>query len=362
MPAGEAPPGVKDADLRSTTRALLDAPDLRAGRADRFFGQIRLIAEIRAQGGWQNEGLSALSVFVHTPYPRAAANLLSGRPVADLDATNEPILGRLFLMNQDASQGFFVTLSYETPGELLEWLSAQTFGREPTVIVYREAKVIIERMNGAAAEVTRKETIRDQPPAATQEQLIQGLDQFHQQDLITPIICPKGVWLKGAASKYYADKDPERSIQGAMRTFLNAWFRRAVLAECEDNTRAGRIDVRLLIPAVDTGLAYWAVVELKVVKTFVYTANPRVKPNTVAPSQNAEAIAEGLRQAHEFADERDCEPGYLEVFDLRKDKGDDLMMHAIVLTQLKELDPAPVVNVRAVFGSATDARKAGALN
>lgn len=99
MPAGEPPPGVKDADLCKVTRVLLNAPDVLASRVDRFFGQIQAIAELRAQSGWENEGTSKLSIFVQTPYPRAAAVSINGMPVADLDATKEPILGRLFLMN-----------------------------------------------------------------------------------------------------------------------------------------------------------------------------------------------------------------------------------------------------------------------
>lgn len=226
-------------------------------------------------------------------------------------------------------------------------------------MVYRETKLLIERASGASAEATRREIIRDKPPAATGEQLLQGLDRFHQQELVTPAVCPPGVWLKGAASRYYVGEEPERSIQAPLRTFLNGWFRRAVHAECEDSTRAGRIDVRLLIPGKDTGLIYWAIVDLKVVKTYVHTSNAKIKPSTVSMAQNAEAIAEGLRQAHQFAQERSCPPGYLEVFDLRKDKEDDPMNHAIVVAQVESLSSRPVSNVRAIFGSARDARKAG---
>ncbi len=362
MAAGKPPPGVRDADLCQVTRILLDAPDLLATRVDRFFGQIKAIVELRAQSGWNNEGTLNLSIFVQTPYPRAAAASIEGTPVADLDATKEPILGRLFLMNQDASQGFFISLPSNNSGELLQWLSQQSFGQEPVVIVYREARLLIERAKGAAAEATRRETIRDHAPKATQEQLLEGLDRFHQQELITPTVCPDGVWLKSAAKKYYVDEEPERSIQASLRTFLNGWFRRAVYAECEDSTRAGKIDVRLLVPAKGTGLTYWAIVELKVVKTFVHNEDSKIKPGTVSAAQNAEAIAEGLRQAHQFAEERKCPPGYLEIFDLRRDKKDDPMVHAIVVSQVEILNPQPVANVRAMFGSARDARKAGMLN
>jgi len=129
MTADEPPRGVKDADLSNTTRTLLNSPDVLASRVDRFFGQVQAIAELRAQSGWRNEGDQRLAIFVQCPYPRPAAASLNGTPVADLDATGEPILGRLFLMNPDASQGFFVSLPNENPGEVLLWLSQQSFGQ-----------------------------------------------------------------------------------------------------------------------------------------------------------------------------------------------------------------------------------------
>jgi hypothetical protein len=361
MPADNST-NVNDADLASVTRDLISAPDLRANRADRFFSQVQVIVEGRAQNGWDNEGSLELSVFIQATYPRAAATPLGGAAVADLDATGEPILGRVFFLNQDASQGFYIPIPREAPGELLQWLATQSFGQEPIVMVYRKTNLLIERAHGAAAEATRRQVIRDRPPAATAEQLLQGLALFHQHELITPTICPHGVWLKGATNRYYVGEQPERSIQLHLRTFLNGWFRRAVRAECEDTTRAGRIDVRLLVPGAGTGLAYWAVIELKVIKSFVYTDNRRVTPNTVSMTQNAEAIAEGLRQAHEFGQERQCPPGYLEVFDLRKDKSINPMECEIVVLQIRGLVPEPVVNIRPLFGSAGDARRAGMLN
>jgi hypothetical protein len=355
-------PGVSDSDLATVTRGLLLAPDIQASKLDRFFGQVQSIVESRAQGAWPNEQASNISLFVQTAYPRAAARNLSCKPVADLDATKEPILGRLFLMNGDASQGFSADLPTEDPGELLVWLEQQDFNQAPNVIVYRDSGVLIERPNGASGHTSRKEKIRDKLPAATQEQLLEGLDRFHQRELITPTICPKGVWLSGAASKYYVADDPERSIQAHLRTFLNGWFQKTLRAECEDTNRAGRIDISLLKADATTGLSYWAIVELKVVKSYVHTIDAKKVPNMVASKQNAEAIAEGLRQAHEFSRERECSPGYLEVFDLRKDKSEEILKHEVVVTQFQALHPKPITNVRPLFGSAGDARKAGLLS
>jgi hypothetical protein len=364
MPDDKSPHGVKDGDLIAVTQGLIAAPDFQASRVDRFFGQVQAIAEMRAQSGWKNESSADISVFVQARYPRVAAEPLRGVPVADLDATNEPILGNLFLLNGDASQGFSVPLPSGSPGELLTWLGIQNFSQEPTIIVYRETRRLIERAAGVglgdATETTRKEIIRDKPPAATEAQLLEGLELFHQHEVITPTICPAGVWLKGGAADYYVGVAPERSIQKQMRTFLNGWFRKSVRAECEDTVRAGRIDIRLLVPGPG-GLTYWAIVELKVVKSFVHTPDKKVKPAAITSGQNAEAIAEGLRQAHEFGRDRSV-PSYLEVFDMRKDKSGDFQKDPIVVDQFNKLSPKPTLNVRELFGSSSDARKAGAMS
>jgi hypothetical protein len=354
-------PGVRDADLEKVARGLLSVPDLGASRIERFFGQVQAIVDARAQACWPNEGAANLSLFFQAPYPRFAAKSLNCRPIADLDATTEPILGRIFLLNGDASQGFCADLPVDDPGEVFAWLQELSFCNEPNIAVYRDTGVMIERAMGVSGPASRKERIRSEAPAATPDQLLDGLDRFHQSELITPHVCPKGVWLGGASSKYYIGDDPERTIQAQLRTFLNGWFRKVLRAECEDSTRAGRIDVRLLKDEPGEGLAYWAIVELKVVKSYVYIADRARNPRVVSPRQNAEAVAEGVRQAHEFAKERNCLPGYLEIFDLRKDKVEDVLSHDVVDEQVKAVDPAPVINIRPLFGSASDARKAGAL-
>ena len=47
------------------------------------------------------------------------------------------------------------------------------------------------------------------------------------------------------------------------------------------------------------------------------------------------------------------------MFDMRKDKALDVLTHSTAATQLGKLSPQPVVHVRQMFGSASDARKAG---
>jgi hypothetical protein len=352
------PVGVDDADLAAVAKELVSTPDVLATRTDRFFSQVRSLVERRAQSDWPNEQAAGISVFIQTPYPRKAAEPLGAIPTADLVGTSEAILGRLFLMNSDASQGYVLPLPTASPGDLLQWLAKQSFGREPTILVYRETSLIIERADGAEAETSRNVPIRITPVAVTADELLRGLHSFHLEELLTPVVCLAGVWQKGAANKYYVDDDPERTIQLRLRTFLNGWFRGLVRAEREDTTVIGRIDVRLLVPNPQGGgLAYWAIIELKVVKSFHHSATG--SPTTVSEAENAENVAEGIRQAHSFSRDRKCPPGYLEIYDMRRDKSEDICEHSVVQEQLSRLVPEPEINVRSLFGSAGDARRAG---
>jgi hypothetical protein len=87
---------VAEEDLRRVAQTLVFQPDVDASAADRFFGQVQVLSEDRAQRGWPGEGSEALAVFVRTKYPREAAAAVGGAsPSADMIGTDEPLLGRI---------------------------------------------------------------------------------------------------------------------------------------------------------------------------------------------------------------------------------------------------------------------------
>ena len=136
------------------------------------------------------------------------------------------------------------------------------------------------------------------------------------------------------------------------------WFHGLVRVSVEDKTNIGRIDVRLLRPSAEGPLAYWAIVELKVIKAFTNAAG-KAKAATVSRTDNVDAIEKGLRQTWAYQSNRESEEGLLEVFDLRKDKSEDLMTDSSVVKLLDELAPKPRYTVRPLFGSSEHARLAG---
>ena len=189
--------------------------------------------------------------------------------------------------------------------------------------------------------------------------LVKALKHFHLTRLLTPLCGAEGVWERGWAHQYIPGPQPEKCIQSDLELFLNSWFHGVVKAEHEDNTNIGRIDVRLLKRSDKEGsLTYWVIMELKILKSFPNTKDASI-PSPVAVSTNIKAIVKGVRQARSFLENRRAEKGLLEIYDLRKDKTDDLLKKQDVSTAMNNWSPDNKVHVWPVFGSSEDARTAG---
>jgi hypothetical protein len=348
--------GVDDAELAKVATSLPSLPVVDAETPDRFAQAVRAVLERRAQAGWPNETNADVSVFVFVERPRQIGDLLGAVPILDPIATADPLFGRLLLLNRDASGGRWINLPCPQ-GEILDWLSAQGLGDQPCVIAYRGTKTMVTRRDGVT-DTSLAYPIRDNPPTATIPELLSALSHFHKEKLLTPTVCVKGVWEPRRSSNHIPGRDPERQIQQALEFALNFWFHGVVRADVEDRTKIGRIDVRLMQPSSDGPLMYWAIIELKVIKSFAHAPRPDV-PNPIRRSENIAVIVEGFRQAWAFADERLSEEGLLEVFDLRVDKQDDLLTDRAVVRAVRRLNPVPRHHVRPVFGSARLARQAG---
>jgi len=350
-------PGVKDELIAAVAGVLPELPNVRADIVDRFTQGVRALVEIRAQAGWPSGATDHdVAVFVFVDRPREIGERFGAKPVMDPAATEDPLLGRLFFMNRDASTGRGMELPTDN-GALMEWLTENGLGDRPIVVAYRATKKMTTR-RGGTDDWTRTDPIRSQKPTATIEELIDALDHFHLNQL-TPSTCIKGVWQPSRAADYVPGPQPERSIQEAMASAINYWFHGVVRAEVEDKTAIGRIDVRLLKRASNEGsLAYWAIIELKVIKSFANAENG-VKPSIVSNSANADAIAKGIEQAWAFRENRHAEEGLLEIFDLRLTKDENILTDKEIAEAFDRCRPNPRYKLRALYGSADDARTAG---
>ena len=98
--------------------------------------------------------------------------------------------------------------------------------------------------------------------------------------------------------------------------------------------------------------------ELKVIKSFA-NPSPGCSPSSISVSKNVEAIVEGVTQAGSYRSNRHVEDGLLEIYDLRKDKTDDLTKQPAVRVAMNNFSPRIRFDVWPVFGSSKDARAAG---
>ena len=352
MPARESEsiPGVEDQELAATAGLLPTLPNVPAHRPDRFVQAVRMLVERRAQEGWpQEDDGTDLAVFVLVDYPRKVGDAHGGQPFADPVAQGIPLLGHLFFASADASHGQFVRLP-TTADAIYEWLEDRDLGHCPVVAAYRNKRQLVMR-RGGIHDSARTEAIRDHEPVATVDQLTKALSHYHVSQVLTPIGCPDGVW--ASPNRYIPGEQPEKSIQTSLTLALEFWFRGVVRVESEDHTNIGRIDVRLLTKGANDGLSYWIILELKVIKSFTNTSSP------VGVTANVRAIVKGIEQAASYRANRRAEEGMLEIYDLRKDKTDDLRARSEVSATLARYSRPPKVRVWPVFGSADDARRAG---
>ena len=234
-------PGVDDRELAAVVGHLPDLPNIRAEPADRFVQGVRALVEKRAQEEWPNEDEANLAVFVMVDHSRQVGERHGAKPFADPIAKDDPLLGRLFFANHDATRGRVMQLPTD-PNSILEWLDDESLGDCPVVTVYRNDKTMVTRRTGTS-DTARSDPIRDKKPPATLAELSDALRHFHQTRLLTPACCPKGVWERGSARRYIPGRQPERSIQSDLKVALNFWFHGVVIARAEDSTNIGRIDL-----------------------------------------------------------------------------------------------------------------------
>ena len=348
--------GVDDEHIEAVVGVLPALPNIVAEPADRFAQAVRSLVEKRAQEDWPNELEEDIAVFVMVNHPRPVGEAHGAQPFADPIAKDEPLLGRLYFANRDASSGQAMRIPVANSNAIIQWLEDQRLGDCPIVTVYRRSKTMITR-RGGTGDLAKSDPIRDQKPAATLHELEKALKHFHLV-LLTPTSCPNGVWKSGYANRYIPGSQPEKSIQYHLGFALSFWFHGVLKAEHEDHINIGRIDVRLLKKSEQGSLAYWATMELKIIKSFT---NPRTvsASSPVGVAANVKTIVEGIRQAWAYRNNRHAEEGLLEVYDLRKDKGQNLMRHVSVMDAMTQCEPAPVVHMWPIFGSSADARNAG---
>lgn len=350
-------PDVSDEDIAAAVQHLPEVPITNVDDSDRFVIEIRRLVEERAQDGWPNEGDANVAAFVMVPYPRQVKERYDNERVLDLRAGSRSLLGDLFFLSIDGTHGCAMPMPVGD-ADILDWLEDKGFQECPVVLIYRGTLTMVSRASGASGEATTN-SIRETVPAATLDELLESLVHFHSYNLLTPTLCPKGVWEPKRTMNYVPGPQPEIAIQDRLIVALNSWFHGELRAEKEDSIKVGRIDVRLLQTNPNDGaLSYWAIIELKVMRSN-HNAPEGKKAKSVSLAANVGAVVEGLKQIDSYKRDRLAPEGLLEVFDMRKDKTKNVKGQKRVKDQLVKCDDGIAFNVRPLFGEAKHARDAG---
>ena len=98
--------------------------------------------------------------------------------------------------------------------------------------------------------------------------------------------------------------------------------------------------------------------ELKVIRSFGNAASG-APASSVSRTANIEAVVKGVKQAGSYRVNRAAEEGLLEIYDLRKNKTEDLREGAEVRDAMRNFSPPIGIRVWPLFGSSEDARAAG---
>lgn len=346
-----------DGLLEKLVGSATSLPDQSDSEMDRFFAGVRNLLEDRAQSGWEGEnGDSKNAVFVLVDFPRKpiANESYDLKRVIDLPVSNESVFGKIFFLAFNAANGTAMELPVE-PNNILEWLSGNGLGHCAVAIAYRDTLKISLRET-AEAEDFRFKSIREQKPELTIDSLKTALSAFHEEGLVTPTSCGAGVWEPGRSAEYVPAKNTEKAIQQRLRYHLTGWFHGIVKVGMEDAVSKGRIDVRLLAPpASGNGLQYWSIIELKVARTF-RNAKKGKTPQKVSEKSLVDELLKGIGQAHDFTEETQVKEGFLEVYDMRQDKTEELLEQEKVTAKLGACKAQVNAAVRKMFGSSEEAR------
>ena len=334
-------------------------PNMSAGIAERFSSEVMKLLETRAQDKWQNENdVTNVAVFVHVEFPRVPYSNCPAdlSPILDLPVSPEPVFGKLFFLSNNADNGSMMPLPCD-PNSILDWLENAGLSDRPVLIAYGKTQKVSFRP-AASGEKVERQDIRDEPPNLTIKSLHDALKSFHQNTLVTPTMSDGTIWEPQRSADYIPAPNTEKAIQRLLKVALQHWFRGIAKVETEDKVPKGRIDVRILMPSTNGhGLTYWSIIELKVARSFQNA--PKGKVAKKAPrSKLISEIAKGFGQANEFTADREVKEGFLEIYDMRKDKSDDILNDSKVKTAAEACTVKVNCNLRPMYGSSEEARSA----
>lgn len=338
-----------DAFRVGSAEGLIAAPDAPDARFE-FFDAIR--SSVLASFETGPELTPDVGLFVRALRPREAA-LKFGSPTVVRDLDLRPASqwqGRLVFAAQHGTGGWSVPILGGDLNQCITNLIDMGFGDEPAAVVYPHRKVISCSLDGLASTgASLKLTL----PRYTRQLSLQDIKEvigiIRSEGLLTPAVCPPNLWSDPA--NYVPSTETERLLQWCVASEMRAHFR-PIIAEREQITAVGRIDICLTNPLEAQGAArYPAIVELKALRSRTSGGI------SVSERSNLASIIGGLRQAKAYRKKKEAGLGVLTCFDLRKDKTDLLAHETVVRARSRYEDSSLSVLMMPLYGDPQDAQE-----
>lgn len=296
------------------------------------------------------------TIFVRALRPREAASKFGAASiVTDIELRNPAQwAGKLVFTAQHGTGGWAVPMPGDDLNQAMEMLIEHGHGDDPIATLYADIRVISCAVGGAVAdEQSMKLALPDAPRPITLGDIHDVLQLVRREGLMTPSVCPPNLWSDPAS--YLPSTETERLLQWCVAAEMRAHFR-PVLAEREQITAVGRIDICLTNPHAKTAEArHPAVIELKALRSKSSTGT------AVTERSNIAAIASGLRQAKAYRVTKKAILGVLACFDLRQKKTALLENDIVKKARGRYSDDRMAVSLLPIYGQPEDAQEEVAI-
>jgi hypothetical protein len=264
-----------------------------------------------------------------------------------------PVLWRdPLLVSASATAGWSLPIvgSIESAFDLLE---EHGVGAEPVAVVYPTRRLISCYLRGAQGEPA---PIRIMLPGVTRvvtmENMIDVIDEFRKNSLMTPQVCPPDFWIE--ANEHQPTEQIERYIQWGVAVALRNSFR-PVQADIEHITPVGRIDICMTNTEMGASPLHPAVIELKAFRSKTSTGG------LVSRRKNILWAMSGHRQAKAYRNQKKAGMGLLACFDLRSIKEDLLGDKLVQASRAKYFDERMDSHIFNVYGTPEGAQEEAAI-
>lgn len=211
-----------------------------------------------------------------------------------LEAGLHTLSSRVFGANQSLSAVQSVALPVSIDA-LNGWLSDNGLGGVATIVYAANptGNNLFFYPKGVADPASKAVYRIDGVVTLTPEEVEEFVDELHMELFVTPDVMSQGVPLWRDSSKFWVERQAELTIQAQLRGAFSRTFP-GIRALPEEDTVAGRLDLRLVAMASQGVRRSVGLLELKVVRTFGSTGR------RYSANKNSAWIKKGVEQAFAY--------------------------------------------------------------